>query len=150
MATIKHSDHTASRSRLVLPAKHMAKSSDGSGEALQGEARRETAALMRSLKFRQIYGFYPGHNYQLPIRQSGEMPHISVDRFPPNFSQYVVIDIVIDTQGAVADAKVVAGIVDPPIQELLLSAVRQFKYIPAKRDSVPVPSELELVALVPS
>jgi hypothetical protein len=148
-ATVKHSEHIATRSRLVLPAKHMAKPSNSSGETLQGEARRETAGLMRSLRFRQIYGFYPGHNYQLPIRQSGEMPHISADRFPPNFSQYVVIDIIIDTQGAVADAKIVAGIVDPPIQEVLLSAVRQFKYTPAKRDSVPVPSELELVALVP-
>jgi len=149
MATVKHSNQTASRSRLVLPAKHMAKPPNSSGETLQGEARRETAALMRSLKFRQIYGFYPGHNYQLPIRQSGEMPHISADRFPPHFSQYVVIDMVIDTQGAVADAKIVAGIVDPPIQELLLSAARQFKYTPAKRDSVPVPSELEIVVLVP-
>lgn len=150
MATVKHPNHIATRSRLVLPAKHMTTSTSSSGKALQGEARRETAALMRSLKFRQIYGFYPGHNYQLPIRQSGEMPHISADRFPPNFSQYVVIDIVIDTKGAVADAKIVAGIVDPPIQGVLLSAVRQFKYTPAKRDSVPVPSELELVVLVPS
>lgn len=149
MATVKHSNQTASRSRLVLPAKHMAKPPNSSGETLQGEARRETAALMRSLKFRQIYGFYPGHNYQLPIRQSGEMPHIAADRFPPHFSQYVVIDMVIDTRGAVADAKIVAGIVDPPIQELLLSAARQFKYTPAKRDSVPVPSELEIVVLVP-
>jgi len=32
---------------------------------------------------------------------------------------------------------------------VLLSAVRQFKYTPAKRDSVPVPSELEIVDLVP-
>ena len=149
MATVKHSGHIASRSRLVLPAKPMVTSSNTSREILQGEARRETAALMRSLKFRQIYGFYPGHNYQLPIRQSGEMPHISADRFPPHFSQFVVIDMVIDTQGAVADAKIVAGIVDPPIQELLLSAARQFKYTPAKRDSVPVPSELEIVDLVP-
>jgi len=127
----------------------MSTPSRGSGEALQGEARRETAALMRSLKFRQIYGFYPGHNYELPIRKSGEMPHIPADLFPPNFSQFVVIDIVIDTQGSVADAKIVAGIVDPPIQKLLLSGVRQFKYTPAKKDSIAVPSQLELVFLVP-
>lgn len=148
-ANVKHSDHTVNRSRLVLPAKHMSTPSSSSGDALQGEARRETAALIRSLKFRQIYGFYPGHNYELPIRRSGEMPHISASLFPPNFSQYVVIDIVIDTQGSVADAKIVAGIVDPPIQELLLSGVRQFKYTPAKKDSIPVPSQLELVFLVP-
>jgi hypothetical protein len=148
-ATVKHSDHAVSRSRLVVPAKHISPPSSNSGEALQGEARRETAALMRSLKFRQIYGFYPGHNYELPIRKSGEMPHISADLFPPNFSQFVVIDIVIDTQGSVADAKIVAGIVDPPVQQLLLSGVRQFKYTPAKKDSIPVPSQLELVFLVP-
>lgn len=104
---------------------------------------------MRSLKFRQIYGFYPGHDYQLPIRKSGEIPHISADLFPPKFSQFVVIDITIDTQGTVADAHIVAGIVDPPIQQLLLTAVREFKYVPAKRDKLPVPSQLEIVVPVP-
>jgi TonB family protein len=124
-------------------------SADSAGEALAGEARRQTSALMRSLKFRQIYGFYPGHDYQLPFRKSGEVPHLSPNLFPPNFSQFVVVDITIDSQGAVADAQIVAGMVDPPIQQILLSAVRQFKYIPAKRDNVPVPSQLEIVIPVP-
>lgn len=104
---------------------------------------------MRSLKFRQIYGFYPGADYQLPVRKSGEIPHVSPDLFPPKFSQFVVIDIVIDAQGKVADAQIVAGIVEPPIQRLLLSAVRDFKYAPAKRDNIPVPSQLEIVVPVP-
>ena len=145
----RHPVHVASRPRLALPSKQVSSPTTASGEALKGEARRQTAALMRSLKFRQIYGFYPGHDYQLPIRKSGEIPHISAELFPPKFSQFVVIDIIIDTQGTVADAQIVAGIVDPPIQRLLLSAVLEFKYVPAKRDNLPVPSQLEIVVPVP-
>lgn len=149
ISAVKHPSHTARRSRLVLPAKSTSTQPNSSGEALKGEARRATAALMQSLRFRQIYGFYPGHDYQLPVRQSGEVPHISPEQFPPNFSQFVVIDITIDTRGAVADAEIVAGRVEAPIQQILLSAVRQFKYTPAKRDNVPVPSQLEIVVPVP-
>lgn len=149
-AAARHPVHVASRSRFTLPSKQVSPPTTASGEALEGEARRQTAALIRSLKFRQIYGFYPGHDYQLPIRKSGEIPHISADLFPPRFSQFVVIDITIDTQGTVADAHIVAGIVEPPIQRLLLSAVREFKYVPAKRDNLPVPSQLEIVVPVPS
>ena len=61
----------------------------------------------------------------------------------------MVVDITIDNQGTVADARIVAGIIEPAIQRILLSAAHDFKYIPAKRDGVPIPSQLELVVSVP-
>jgi hypothetical protein len=44
----------------------------------------------------------------------------------------------------------VAGIVDPAIRRILLSAAHDFRYIPAKRDGRAIPSQLELVVFVPS
>ncbi len=105
--------------------------------------------MMNSLKFEEIYGFYPGHKFQLPIRQSGELPHISRDQLPPRYEQIVLVDLTIDAEGKVADARIVAGLVDPAIQQILLAAVREFKYVPAKRDDIPIPSEVEVVIPVP-
>lgn len=120
------------------------------GEALQKEAKQYSAAMMNGLKMQMIYGFYPGHRFQLPLRQSGDLPHISRDQVPPRFEQIVLIDIIIDTEGKVADARIVAGLVDPSIQKILLAAVREFKYTPATRDEVPIPSQVEIVIPVPS
>ena len=120
------------------------------GEALQQQAKQYSAAMMNSLKFQEIYGFYPGHKFQLPVRQSGEIPHISREQLPPRYEQIVLVDITIDTAGKVADARIVAGLVDPSIQRILLAAVREFKYAPATRDDVPIPSEVEIVIPVPS
>ena len=120
------------------------------GEALQKEAKMYSAAIMNSLKFQEIYGFYPGHKFQLPLRQSGDVPNISADLVPPHFEQIVLIDIIIDTKGKVADARIVAGEIDPTIQQTLLTAVREFKYTPATRDDVPIPSQVEIVIHIPS
>jgi TonB family protein len=107
--------------------------------------------MMRSLKFREIYGFYPGHEYQLPSRKSGEVPSISSKQFPQQVPQFVIVKITIDNEGLVADAEIITGILDPAIQEILLSAVREFKYVPAKRDGIPIPSQLDIVVpLFPS
>ena len=105
---------------------------------------------MKSLKFQEIYGFYPGHKFQLPLRQSGDVPYISPDLVPPHFEQIVLIDATIDTNGKVAYARIVAGEVDPSIQQTLLAAVREFKYTPATRDDIPIPSQVEIVIHVPS
>ncbi len=136
------------RSRALTAEKHPLTLS--AGEALQREAKQYSAAITNSLKFEEIYGFYPGHKFQLPLRQSGDVPHISRDQVPPHFEQIVLVDITIDTEGKVADARIVAGQVDPSIQRILLAAVRGFKYTPATRDDVPIPSEVEIVIPVPS
>jgi TonB family protein len=138
----------AHRSRQLIASGRASKLT--AGEALKHEAQRQTVAIMNSLKFQMIYGFYPGHNFKLPIRQSGEIPHISADLFPPHYEQIVLVDLTIDTEGKVADAQIVAGVVDPAIQKLLLAAVRDFKYVPATRDDIPIPSQVEIVIPVPS
>lgn len=117
---------------------------------LREQAQQETAAITHSLKFRGIYGFYPGHDYQLPVHQSGELPSISLKQFPDQVAQYVIVEIVIDNHGTVADAQIVTGMVVPDVQKILLAAIREFKYIPAKRDGIPIPSQLNIVVPLPS
>jgi Luciferase-like monooxygenase len=56
----------------------------------------------------------------------------------------------IDVDGRVVEERIVAGMVDPAIERTLLSAIRDFKYSPAKRDGVPIPSQLDIVIHIPS
>jgi TonB family protein len=123
---------------------------EAAAKALREHAKQTTAAIMLSLKFRQTYGFSPTHDYQLAFRTAGELPSISAADLPPRFEQYVVVEITIDADGRVAEERIVAGLVDPAIQQKLLSAIREFRYSPAKRDGVAVPSQLDIVVHVPS
>jgi TonB family protein len=122
----------------------------GAAQTLHEQAKQGTAAIMLSLKFRQTYGFSPTHDYQLAFRTAGEMPSISAADLPPRFEQYVVVEITIDVDGRVAEERIVAGMVDVAIEKRLLSAIREFKYSPAKRDGVPIPSQLDIVIHIPS
>jgi TonB family protein len=121
-----------------------------SAQTLREHAKQGTAAIMLSLKFRQAYGFSPTHDYQLAFRTAGELPSIPVADLPPRFEQYVVVEITIDVDGRVADERIIAGMVDPPIEQKLLSAIRDFKYSPAKRDGLPIPSQMDIVIHIPS
>jgi TonB family protein len=140
----------SSHSQPIVTGRKVSEPKLSAGEALRQEAKQQSAAIINSLKFEMIYGFYPGHKFKLAERQSGEIPHISPDQLPPRYGQIVLIDLTIDTKGKVADARIVAGMVDPNIQQILLAAVREFKYAPATRDDVPIPSEVEVVIPVPS
>jgi TonB family protein len=122
---------------------------DAATEVIREHARQATAAIVTDLKQRRIYGFSPG-NYEIPIWLSGEYPFISPTEVPPRFEQLVTVEITIDVDGRVADARIVSGLVDAPIQRKLLAAIREFKYNPAKRGGTPIPSQLDLVIHVPS
>jgi TonB family protein len=140
----------AHRSRRQPPAPQPGTAEEGSAtEILREHAKQATAAIVTSIKQRQIYGFSPD-NYQLPAHVSGEIPSISAAGLPPRFEQYVIVEITIDVDGRVADARIVTGLVDPTIQRTLLSAIREFKYSPAKRDGTPIPSQLDLVIHIPT
>jgi TonB family protein len=118
-------------------------------EILRGQAKQATAGLMTGFKMRQIYGFDPD-NFQLPVRMAGEVPSISAADVPPRFQQYVIVEVTIDVDGRVADARIVSGMVDRQIQQTLLSAIREFKYNPAKRDGTPIPSQVDIVVHIPT
>lgn len=124
-------------------------SGSGHMEALRQEAKRTTAGLMAQLRFRLTYGF-GNRDYALPVRKQGEVPLISAAELPPRFEQYLQIELLIDRTGSVADAKVVHGAVSQPIEQRLLAAIRQFKYIPATYEGTAVPCEIDLVVHVPS
>jgi TonB family protein len=117
---------------------------------LRREARRATAAIVQNFKFRTTYGFSPFPKYELAFQTSGQIPIISADLVPPHFEQYVIVEVTIDSQGSVADARITAGEVDNKIASTLLSAIRQFKYRPATREGVPIPSQCDLVIHIPT
>jgi TonB family protein len=136
--------------KAVLPPEPGSAAPDSATQALRQEAKKETAEITQDLKFRQIYGFSLKHKYGLPSHAAGELPYISSNEVPPHFEQYVIVEVTIDVDGHVADARVVTGIVPRAIEEKLLSAIHEFKYSPATRDGVPIPSQLDVVVHVPS
>ena len=120
------------------------------GERLRERAKLETKALIQNFKFRATYGFSTYPKYELAFQISGQIPTISAAEVPPHFEQYVMVEVTIDAQGKVADARVVAGAVDRMIEQTLLSAIREFKYRPATREGIPVPSQCDIVVHIPT
>ena len=118
-------------------------------EAVRTRAKQATAGMMVGIKQRLIYGFST-INYQLAVQTSGAIPTISADELPPRFEQYLIVEVTIDIDGRVADARLTTGMAPPKIEQTLLSAIREFKYIPAKRDGSPIPCQIDLVIHIPS
>jgi hypothetical protein len=109
-------------------------------------AREASAAMVRDLK---EHSFSLGA-YELPAWVSGDLPTISAAEFPSQFEQFVIVEITIDVDGSVVQAKIVTGSVVPSVAHRLLSAILGFKYKPARRGGSPIPSQLDLVVHVPS
>ena len=118
-------------------------------EAVRARAKQATAGLMVGIKQRLIYGFSTIH-YDLAVQTAGKIPVISADELPPRFEQYLIVEVTIDTDGRVADARLLSGVSTLKIEQTLLSAIREFKYIPAKRDGTPIPCQIDLVIHIPS
>jgi TonB family protein len=119
-------------------------------EQLRADAHVETKAITNALRIRGIYGWAPGPDFRLAVQTAGDLPKISPDELPPRYEQYVQIEVTIDKDGTVADARILSGIVDEKIQQKLLAAVREFKYIPATRNGSPIPSQRDIIVHVPS
>jgi TonB family protein len=118
-------------------------------QVLREHAKQATAGMMMSFKLHQVYGFSP-NDYRLAVQTAGEIPTIAAADVPPHFEQYVVVEVTIDVDGRVAEARIVAGEVDSTIQQRLLSAIREFKYNPATRDGTPIPIQVDLVIHIPT
>ena len=118
-------------------------------EVLREHARAATAGMVASIRQRQFYGFSTEH-FDLAAQTTGMLPVISAGELPPRFEQYITVEVTIDVDGRVADARIVGGEAPPSVQQRLLSAVREFRYTPARRDGTPIPSQLDLVVHIPS
>ncbi len=118
-------------------------------EIIRAHAKQATAGLMMGIKQRLIYGFSTIH-YDLAVQTSGVIPTISADELPPRFEQYLTVEVTINIDGRVADARLTSGMATPKVEQTLLSAIREFKYIPAKRDGTPIPCQIDLVIHIPS
>ena len=118
-------------------------------QVLREHAKAATAGMVASIRQRQFYGFSTEH-FDLAAQTAGMLPVISAAELPPRFEQYVTVEVTIDVDGRVADARIVGGEAPLAVQRRLLSAVREFRYTPARRDGTPIPSQLDLVVHIPS
>ncbi len=144
-ASLLHA-HKSTRARAPEP---QTTAEGTAAQVLRERAKKATAGLMLDIRQRQFYGFSTT-DYQLATRMAGEIPIIPASDLPPRFEQYVMVDIIVDIDGRVAEAQIVGGQVPEKIQQTLLSAIREFKYRPAQRNGAPIPSQLEIVVHVPS
>jgi len=118
--------------------------------AIRERARRETIGLVQNFKFRTTYGFSPNPKYELPMQTGGQYPVVTAEELPPRYEQYLIVEITIDSDGKVIDARLVAGETDTRIVSKVLGAVRQFKYRPATKEGIPIPSQTDLVIHIPT
>jgi TonB family protein len=137
------------QSRREAPKAETAVAGEESGAVLREHAKKATAAIMMNIRQRMEFGFSPS-DYQLPTQTAGIIPLISAGELPPRYEQYLVVEVTIDREGRVAEARITTGDVDSKIQEKVLSAIRKFKYIPAKHNGSPIPSQLDIVVHVPN
>jgi TonB family protein len=118
-------------------------------EVLREHARTATAGMVASIKVRQFYGFSTDQ-YDLAVRTSGELPVIPASDLPPRFEQYITVEVTIDLDGRVADARIIGGEAPLAVQQRVLAAVREFKYTPARRNGTPIPTQVDVVVHIPS
>lgn len=135
--------------RMKRPSEPILGGDSTSLETLRGRAGQATARLMADFKFSQIYGFSP-EDYRFPVLTSGVLPTILASELPSRFEQYLTVEVTIDIDGHVADARLVSGEAMPKIEQRVLAAIREFKYIPAKRGGSPIPSQVDIVVHIPS
>ena len=134
-----------------VPKPEVAADSNGDSVAvIREKAQKTTAALVQNFKFRTTYGFKPLDDYSLAVQTGGDPPRIDAADLPPRFEQYLIVEVTISIDGKVVDARITTGQVDQKIQEKVLAAIREYKYIPAKHNGSPIPSQVDLVVHVPS
>ena len=117
-------------------------------KVLRQHAQNATAGMLDSINVSRFYGM--SDDYQLPIHSTGELPVIAAGELPPHFQQLVTVEVTIDVDGHVADARIIGGLVTRPIEQKLLAAIREFKYIPAKHYGTPIPSQVDVIVHIPS
>ncbi|HEX5432924.1 MAG TPA: energy transducer TonB [Candidatus Angelobacter sp.] len=137
-----------SRIRLIAPESE-AVAEGAAVKALREHAASATTGMTDNIRVSQFYGLH-WDDYQLAIQTAGKLPVISADELPPHFQQLVTVEVTIDVDGRVADARIIGGLVTRPIEQKLLAAIREFKYNPAKHYGAPIPSQLDLVVHIPS
>jgi hypothetical protein len=117
-------------------------------KVLRQHAQNATAGMLDSIKVSRFYGM--SDDYQLPIHRTGDLPVIAANELPPHFQQLVTVEVTIDVDGHVADARIIGGLVTRPIEQKLLAAIREFKYVPAKHYGAPIPSQVDVIVHIPS
>lgn len=89
-----------------------------------------------------LYGAVTGVDVRPAIETTLLDPPVSRAEIPPGVEGDVIVEITIDEQGSVTDAKLLRGL-GYGIDEKILATVRNWHYRPATRDGVPIPSKYD-------
>ena len=122
---------------------------------LTAEALAEHAHMMRNAKeftagITQSFTYQGFYKYEVAIHTTGDVPIVTAAELPPRYEAYIFIEITIGPDGRVAEAKLTNEVPQPTVQKKLLEAIRNWTYIPAKRDGIPIPSQQDLVVHIPT
>ena len=82
-------------------------------------------------------------NISIAMAKYFPRPKPSLANMPSGTKGDVILDVVIDETGKIADLKLVKGI-EPTVDETVIATVRQWTFDPANRDGQPIASEREL------
>lgn len=83
-------------------------------------------------------------NINIAFQKFFPPPHPDLSTLPSGSAGDVIVDATIDAQGNITALTLIHGLSEP-INNAVLATVRQWTYIPATRDGLPIPSEQELL-----
>lgn len=81
---------------------------------------------------------------QMALLQFSPEPKPDLSTLPPGTQGDVVLDIVIDTHGKIAQIKLVKGLGDA-VDQSVIAAAQHWTFTPATRDGVPIESSQQLL-----
>lgn len=82
-------------------------------------------------------------NISLALAVYFPTPHPDLSTMPRGTKGDVILEIVIDEKGEIANVQLASGL-NPSINNTIIETVRRWKYSPASRDGQPIASEQEL------
>lgn len=83
-------------------------------------------------------------NINIALQKFFPPPHPDLSTLPSGSAGDVIVDATIDAEGNITALTLIHGLSEP-INNAVLATVRQWTYIPATRDGLPIPSEQELL-----
>ena len=94
-------------------------------------------------------GALSGHDVRPALPEVFPDPQVARAELPAGLEGDVVVEVTIDSSGMVISTKLLQGL-HPPIEEKVLATVQQWRFKPATRDGVPIPSRQDVHFHFPS
>ena len=94
-------------------------------------------------------GAFSGHDVRPALPEVFPDPQVARAELPAGLEGDVVVEVTIDSNGTVIGTKLLQGL-HPPIEQKVLATVQQWRFKPATRDGVPIPSRQDVHFHFPS